>query len=102
VPVYPVLHVQAAITLLPTSDPVFNGQFVHTASDIAFTAVEYVCKRQLVQILGPVSTLYLPAEHPTHSTKPPPLVCPAVQMHAFSLALPTASVIVFATQVVQA
>jgi hypothetical protein len=69
-PVYPVLHVHATNLSLPSADPVLVGQVEHVASDVAATAVEYVCRPQLVHSTGPGSILYLPAEQPV---QPPAL-----------------------------
>jgi hypothetical protein len=101
-PVYPVLHVHAVITPLPTADTVFSGQFPHVSGAVAATAVEYVCTPQFVHASGPGSTLYLPAEHDVHPSGPTPAVYPGVHTHALSAVFPSPSVIVFATQAVQA
>jgi hypothetical protein len=70
--VYPVLHVHAVITLLPTNDTVFAGQPSHVAAELAATTVEYVCTPQFVHAAGPGATLYLPAEQPVHPPAPAP------------------------------
>ena len=101
-PVYPVLHVQAARTLLPRFDTVLLGQDRQVETAIAATVVEYVCMPQSVQAAEPEMALYLPAVQPTHGTVPPPLVNPVIQMHAFTLMWPTPTVIVCPVQLVQA
>jgi len=79
-PVAPTLHTQAAITTLPAPETAFAGQFWHVPAPLAPTVPEYVFALQSIQLPFPVSPLYLPATHSTH-TLPFPLA-PALHRHS--------------------
>jgi len=67
-PVYPALHAQSVISLLPRGDPVLLAHSRQTLDNVALTVVEYVLIPQSVQMAEPLAVLYLPATHPKHAT----------------------------------
>jgi hypothetical protein len=67
-PVYPALHAQAVIALLPRGDPVLEAHVRQTLDNVALTVVEYSLTAQSVQMAEPMAVLYLPATHPKHAT----------------------------------
>ena len=79
-PVAPTLHTQAAITTLPVPETAFAVQFRHIPDPFAPTVPEYVFETQSIQLPFPVTPLYFPAPHRTH-TLPFPLA-PALHRHS--------------------
>ena len=59
-PVYPMLHVQLVMSLLPLPEYVCAGQALHVASDVSPVSVLYLPCRHREQGAEPFSSLYLP------------------------------------------
>jgi hypothetical protein len=69
-PVYPTLHVHAALAELPLGELELTGHVPQVAAAVAATAPEYFAAAQSVHTAEPVSVLYFPGPHAPHG---PPL-----------------------------
>jgi len=79
-PVAPALHTHDPITVLDTAELEFEGQFTHAPAPVAPTVPEYVFAPQSRQLSFPVTFLYFPATHRTHTLPFP--VAPALHRHS--------------------
>jgi len=87
-PVYPMLHVQLVMSLLPLPEYVCAGQALHVASDVSPVSVLYLPCRHREQGAEPLSALYDPALQALQTDVPSGPEYPALQIHLVMFPLP--------------
>ena len=65
-PVYPALHVQLSMLLLPMAENIWIGQSIHEVLDTTATPVENFPAPHDEQIADPFTSLKVPAAHELH------------------------------------